>query len=153
MNYLVFRKTLTKITDRLFMRFSACRRKRSSSISRICLLTWFHHCPSIRCCMACWCQSGIRVYHNTTLWWWFTPRMRRKILKSTTFILTSIFFSFGTVPDRGEIEAEKFATATKKNSYSQTNTLSNALTFHASFDHGPDASFGAGDKKNLHRRF
>ena len=73
--------------------------------------------------------------------------MRRKILKSTTFILTSIFFSFGTVPDRGEIEAEKFAPATKKNSYSQTNTLSNALTFHASFDHGPDASFGAGDKK------
>ena len=29
----------------------------------------------------------------------------------------------------------------------ETNTLSNALTFHASFNHGPDADFGNGDKK------
>jgi hypothetical protein len=29
----------------------------------------------------------------------------------------------------------------------ETNTLSKSLTFHASFDHGPDADFGLGDKK------
>ena len=72
--------------------------------------------------------------------------MNAKILKVIAFIFAPAFFSFDTALDVPESGVRK-ATAVDSNSISDVNSLSNALTFHASFNRGPDADFGKGDKK------
>lgn len=62
--------------------------------------------------------------------------MNTNILAFVAGIIALLTGMQKTAPDR-----------TTPNSNSETSTLSKSLTFHASFDHGPDADFGAGDKK------
>ena len=73
--------------------------------------------------------------------------MNAKILKVTAFIFAPFFFSFDTTLDGPKPGVRKSARALNTNYYSEISTLSKALTFHASFNHGPDADFGNGDKK------
>ena len=73
--------------------------------------------------------------------------MNAKISKVIAFIFAPFFFSFDATLDVPESGVQKSIQTVTTNSYSEINTLSNALTFHASFNHGPDADFGKGDKK------
>ncbi len=73
--------------------------------------------------------------------------MNAKTLKVIAVIFTPVFFSFDTSLDVPETGVQKSTRAVDTNSISDINALSNALTFHASFNHGPDADFGNGDKK------
>ena len=73
--------------------------------------------------------------------------MNAKTLTVIAVIFTPVFFSFDTSLDVPETGVQKSIRAVDTNSISDINALSNALTFHASFNHGPDADFGNGDKK------
>ena len=66
--------------------------------------------------------------------------------KTFAFILFPAFLIFDRPSDDTEPEVRKFTPA-DPNYIANTSALSNALTFHASFDLGPDADFGKGDKK------
>ena len=72
--------------------------------------------------------------------------MNTKILKTIAFSLIPVFFSFDTALNVREPMVNSTRSA-DTNSISDTENLSTALTFHASFDRGPDADFGNGDKK------
>ena len=73
--------------------------------------------------------------------------MNAKILKAIAVFFAPVFFAFDSTLDAPEAGVRKSTRAVKTNPYSEINTLSRALTFHASFNHGPDADFGNGDKK------
>jgi hypothetical protein len=73
--------------------------------------------------------------------------MNTKILKTIAFSFIPVLFSFDAALNLPEPLMRNSPQATDTNSTSYTDALSNALTFHASFDRGPDADFGKGDKK------
>ncbi len=69
--------------------------------------------------------------------------MKTGIIQSSSFSFLILFFSSDIAVD---IE-ETFNVTENMIPSSQVSALSEALTFHASFDEGPDADFGKGDKK------
>lgn len=73
--------------------------------------------------------------------------MNTNLLKTIAFGFIPLFFSFDTTLNAPDPGVRNSTRAEDTNSISDTEALSNALTFHASFDRGPDADFGNGDKK------
>ena len=73
--------------------------------------------------------------------------MNAKILKPIAFNFILACFSFDTTWDKAGTGVRKSTRTETQILTPETNTLSKALTFHASFNHGPDADFGMGDKK------
>lgn len=70
--------------------------------------------------------------------------MNSKIAVSFAFVLMSFVSNSDLEPGR----VQKSTQGSGNVPYLQkTNTLSKAVTFHASFNNGPDADFGAGDKR------
>lgn len=69
--------------------------------------------------------------------------MKTGITESATFSIIFLLFSFAASLEKGQtfVSDKNFVTS------SQLSALSQALTFHASFDAGPDADFGKGDRK------
>lgn len=73
--------------------------------------------------------------------------MNAKIFKIIAIAVVPAFVSFDAAQDVPKPGVRNATGAVETNSIIQINALSNALTFHASFNHGPDADLGNGDKK------
>ena len=73
--------------------------------------------------------------------------MSIKTLKVIAFVSSAVFFSFDTSTNEKGGNTKRFTQLRDAHATEDINALSNALTFHVSFNDGANADFGNGDKK------